>query len=91
MISSFVLLNVGIYPRIFGEMEHTLKTPAAASATPAVVAASGAKAPAKSTAVKSPAKPETAKAKKADADAGSAMAKALSLWGTLGDDGLLYV
>jgi len=90
MIATFALLNVGIYPRIFGETEHTLKTPAAASAAPAVVAASSAKAPAKSTTAKSPAKPEAAKAK-ADADAGSAMAKALSLWGTLGDDAVLYV
>jgi hypothetical protein len=90
MISTFAVLNVWIYPSIFGEAEHTLKTPAA-SAAPAVVAASSAKHPTKSTTVKSPAKPETAKAKLAAADAEGAVAKALSLWDTLGDDAVLYV
>lgn len=93
MISTFVVLNVWIYPSIFGEAEHTLKTPAV-SGTTAIVASSSAKHQAKSNTDKSKAKPETAKAKLAYItsyeDAENTMAKALSLWSTLGDDGVLY-
>lgn len=90
MISTFVVLNVWIYPSIFGEAEHTLQTPAA-SGTSAAAASSSQKHQTKSKTDNSQAKPETAKAKLAYTSTESIMAKALSLWGTLGDDAVLYV
>lgn len=72
MITTFLILNIWIYPTIFGDAEHSLKTPAKAHAkapaasviTSAIEVPSSEKDPTKSKKDKAPAKPLTPKEKK---------------------------